>query len=199
MSDLALIEAVKAGNYPEAEKLIKSGGDVNQADEQGWTPLNFAAGKGDLRMVTLLVEKGADIFKVGRDRRTPYMIALAAGRVSVVKYLREAEDSYPGEKPDRPERKYCKAYHIEDLRKYPEWRESRINWKRSEKNGESDETFSDDKIVFIHQDFRVTESIWPEENIIFNEVVPAWKEFCSNSLNFKVPDDLDLIVPADPA
>lgn len=200
MSDLKLIDAVKNGDRAEAENLIRNGLDVNQQDEQGWTPLNFAAGKGDLSLVKLLIESGADIFKVGRDRRTPYMIALAAGRVSVVKYLKEAEDRHPGEKPVRPERKYCKAYHLKDLREYPAWSESRINWKKKDNgdNGEGEEQFEDEKIVFIHQDFSVTESVWHNENVIFNLADPAWQEFCANTLKFKVPDDLDLIVPNEP-
>jgi uncharacterized protein len=205
MSELALIDAVKAGDIEKVQMLVKGGRDVNEQDDQGWTPLNFAAGKGDISMVRCLVENGADIFKVGRDRRTPYMIALAAGRVSVVKYLREMEDQYPGEKPERPPRKYCKAYHLEDLRKYPNWTESRINWK--EKDGHRDSgadgdagwPFSDDKVVFIHQDLTVTESVWHGENVIFNSVAPGWEEYCSNTLNFKVPDDLDLIVPNEAA
>jgi len=197
MDDLRLIDAVKTGNYGAVEALVRSGSDINQQDEQGWTPLNFAAGKGDLSLVKLLVENGADIFKVGRDLRTPYKIALAAGRVSIVKYLREAEDRYPGEKPARPEQKYCKAYHLEDLRKYPAWSESRINWKEKKdvSNDGDDSPFTDDKLVFIHQDFTVTESVYYNENVIFNSVDSAWKEFCANSLKFKVPDDLDLIVP----
>jgi hypothetical protein len=198
MSELLLIEAVRNAAYAEAEQLIKSGTDVNQQDEQGWTPLNFAAGKGNLSMVKLLVENGADIFKVGRDRRTPYMIALAAGRVSVVQYLRTVEDNYPGEKPARPERKYCKAFHLGDLRKYSAWRENRIRWKNNENgdrdvNSSSEEPFTDERIVFIHQDFTVTESMLHNENVIFNQVDSAWKDFCANTLSFKVPDDLDLI------
>jgi ankyrin repeat protein len=69
--DQALIEVVKIGDLGRAESLLTSGADVNQSDNQGWTPLNFAAGKGDLPMVKLLVERGADPFKVGRDNRTP--------------------------------------------------------------------------------------------------------------------------------
>ena len=202
MSDLGLIEMARSGNCSEAEKLIKNGADVNQQDDQGWTPLNFASGKGDLAMVKLLVENGAEIFKVGRDQRTPYMIALAAGRVSVVKYLREAEENYPGEKPPRPEQKYCKAYHLSDLRKFPSWSESRINWKENkdankEKGSDDSDSasFADDKVVFIHQDFTVTEGVYQNENVIFNQAGEEWKQFCSASLGFKVPDDLDLIVP----
>jgi hypothetical protein len=198
MANLELIEAAKSGDYAKAAKLIENGADVHQQGEQEWTPLNFASGRGDLVMVKLLIENGADIFKVGRDLRTPYMIALAAGRVSVVKYLREMEDQYTGEKPARPERKYCKAYHLGDLRKYPMWTESRINWKekKGDNNGDTDSgPFIDEKIVFIHQDFTVTESMWHDANVIFNGIESSWKEYCADSLKFKVPDDLDLIVP----
>jgi ankyrin repeat protein len=196
MSDLGVIEAVKNGEYDTVVKLVSMGVDVNQQDEQGWTPLNFAAGKGDLSLVKLLVENGADIFKVGLDRRTPYMIALAAGRSSVVTYLREVEDKLPGEKPVRQPRKYCRAYYLKDLRTFPEWHESRIDWKEKKENGNggADEGFTDDRMVFIHQDLTVTESVWHNENVIFNNVNSEWEEFCANSLKFKVPDDLDLIV-----
>lgn len=194
MSDLALIEAVKDRQFAEVTKLINSGADINQQDEQGWTPLNFAAGKGDVSLIKLLVENGADIFKVGRDRRTPYMIALAAGRVAAVKYLREAEDNYSGEKPARPQRKYCKAYHLSELRRYPAWSENRINWNKKENgDGGGAAPFTEDKIVFIHQDLTVTESMWPDENVIFNSVNEEWGNFCTSSLHFSVPDDLDLI------
>src|SRR5689334_1641692 len=129
MSDLQLINAVKEGDAAAVRAVIASGADVNQQDEQGWTPLNWAAGKGDLEVVRLLAEHGADVFKVGRDQRTPYMIALAAGRVEVAKFLREAEDHYAGQKPTQPPRSYCKAYYLKDLRQYPNWSESKINWK----------------------------------------------------------------------
>lgn len=199
MSDTQLIEAVKAEDLDRVRALISTGCDVNQQDEQGWTPLNWASGRGNLETVKLLVENGAELFKVGRDLRTPYLIALAAGRVEVVKYLRKAEDAYEGEKPARPERKYCKAYHLRDLRSYPEWFESRINWKeKKDNNGASSEAeeFNEDSIVFVHQDYSVTESMWHNENVIFNQVTPAWMAFCAGELGFKVPDDLDLIVPA---
>jgi hypothetical protein len=195
MNDLGLIEAVKAKDYAGAEELIRNGADVNQQDEQGWTPLNFAAGRGELPIVKLLVENGADIFKTGRDMRTPYMIALAAGRVSVVKYLREAEDNYQGEKPARPQRKYCKAYHLGDLRQYPAWSESRINWKKENGSRNGGTPFAEDKVVFIHQDLTVTESMWHNENVLFDNVNSDWEEFCTGSLKFRVPDDIDLIAP----
>lgn len=197
MTDLALIDAVRAGEIADARTLIENGADVNQQDEAGWTPLNFASGRGDLAMVRLLVETGADPFKSGRDNRTPYMIALAAGRVDVVKYLREVEDQTDPERARslRPEREYAKAYHLKDLRRYPDWSEERINWKdRQNGSGESPHELADEDVVFIHQDFTVTESMWHNENVIFNRVNDTWREFCSSTLGFQVPTDLDLIV-----
>jgi len=203
MSDLRLIDVVKAGDLAEATKLIKTGLDINQLGEQDWTPLNFAAGSGDLPMVKLLVESGADIFRVGRDRRTPSLIALAAGHQAVVNYLREVENGYPGEKIVRPEKKYCKAYRLGLLRRYSGWSESpidRTTKKRSE-NGDrtgNDGQFTDDTIVFIHQDFTVTEFIWHNENVIFDRLDSGWHDFCTKDLKFSIPEDLDLVIRDEP-
>lgn len=199
MNGLRLIEEIKAENDASVKELIEFGADVNWQDEQGWTPLNWAAGKGNLEVVKLLVGRGADVFKVGRDQRTPYMIALAAGHVEVVKFLRQAEDEAGGEKPPRPERKYCKAYYLRDFRQFPNWVESKIDWKdekpQSSENGKGTaQPLSTEEIAFLHQDYTVTQSMWHGENVIFNQVTTEWKEFCASALKFKAPDDLDLIV-----
>jgi uncharacterized protein len=194
----SLIAAVKTGDIEKVSALLTSGEDVNQCDDQGWTPLNFASGKGNLVIVKLLIERGADPFKVGRDRRTPYMIALAAGREDVVKYLREVEDRLDPEKAKsfRPERKYCKAYHLRDLRAFSGWVEERIDWKvtnQSEQVLPDHGKFADDMVVFIHQDFTVTETMWHNENVIFNQISESWRDFCQQVLCFRVPTDLDLM------
>jgi hypothetical protein len=195
MTSLSLIEATRAGSLPEVERILNNGADVNQEDEQGWAALNFAAGRGDLPVVQLLLSRGASLFKMGRDRRTPYMIALAAGRVEVVKFLARAEAEYPGEKPKRAPREYCKAYYIGDLRKYSHWSEQTVH--RTAAEGGRDESAIQESVVFVHQDYTVTASMWRNENIIFNDVTPSWVEFCANNLNFSVPNDLDLMVKAE--
>jgi hypothetical protein len=196
MSDLQLIEAVKAGDLAATEQLIGSGADINQQDEHGWTPLNWASGKGDVALIKLLVENGADVFKVGTDQRTPYLIALAAGHAEAARLLIEAEDRTGSGKTSRMEKKYCKAYLLSALRQFPGWSESRINWKEAKDDLDAETVFTDESVVFIHQDFTVTESMWHNENVIFNQVTPEWKEFCASALDFKVPDDFDLIVSA---
>lgn len=190
MGDVQLIEAVKAGDLATAEALLASGADIHQQDEQGWTPLNWAAGKGDVAMVESLLKHGADIFTVGRDQRTPYMIALAAARVAVARLLREAEDKVGGAKSQsQPPRKYCKAYYLKDLRAFSGWSESQTE------DGEV-HTISDNDVVFLHQDLSVTTSMWHNENVLFNQRTPEWEDFCTAVLQFKVPDDFDLIPKA---
>jgi hypothetical protein len=202
MAEVQLIDAVKAENSVSASELIRSGVDINQHDEHGWTPLNWAAGKGSLELVKLLVSQGANLFQVGRDQRTPYMIALAAGHAEVAKYLRQMEDQAEGEKPIRPERKYCKAYYMKDFRGYHKWAENKIvqgdHSQDHRTNGGQVEaqTPTENEIGFLHQDYTVTQSMWHNENVIFSQVTNEWKDYCNAILKFKVPDDLDLIVTA---
>lgn len=195
MSDLQLINAVKNGELALLKELLEDSVDINEQDEHGWTPLNWAAGKGDLEAVQLLLDKGADISKVGRDQRTPYMIALAAAKVEVARVLRAAEAKAGGEQSGRPERQYCKAYELAALRQFPDWKENNTNGTENGNGAANgfDQQFAEDDIVFLHQDFTVTRSMWHNEDVMFDQASPEWKEFCTNVLEFKVPDDLDLI------
>jgi hypothetical protein len=196
MGDVQLIEAVKAGNLATVETLLGAGANIHQQDEQGWTPLNWAAGKGDVALIQLLLQHGANVLHVGRDQRTPYMIALAAARIEAAKLLRDAEDRAGGAQSRQP-RKYCKAFYLKDLRQFPGWSESRINWQDSRDNNATDDRevpgFSDQDIVFLHQDLTVTQSMWHNENVLFQHITPAWEAFCTTVLQFQVPDDLDLV------
>jgi len=48
-------------------------------------------------------------------------------------------------------------------------------------NGETVEVpreLTDGDYVYLHTDFTVTDGIFIDENIIFNDVTPEWIEFC---------------------
>jgi ankyrin repeat protein len=193
---MEFIEAIKSGNRTSVEQMLQSDADLNQQDKQGWTPLNWAAGTGNLEIVELLLEHGADPLAVGRDLRTPQMVALAAGHAEVVKRLRRAEAEANGEKAESSDRKYCAAYHIGELRRYSGWTENKLAAGNAEaaddQSGEA-QGLTDDDVVFLHQDYTVTRSMWAGEDIIFDNVTEQWKDFCNNKLSFAVPDSLDLI------
>ena len=203
MSELRIINAVKSGDLNKIRELIDSGDDIHQKDEQGWTPLNWAAGKGELTMVTLLIEAGADVFAVGRDNRTARSIALAASHIDVARFLKEAEENVDLERSmnSRKLRKYCKAYPLSRLRQFRDWSEKPTCGKDRavDANSKGDEVErnerSADDIVFIHQDYSVTQSAWHNEDVIFEGGSEEWKEFCENELKFRVPDEFDLPPP----
>jgi len=189
MSESQLIDAVKTGERARVEELLNSNSDINQQDEQGWTPLNWAAGRGDLDMVKLLLDRGADVSRVGQDQRTPYKISLAATHTDVARLLKEKEHASNGTSADSSPRNYAKGYLLGDLRKFSGWHEAKINSSE----------LPDDEVVFLHQNFTVTQLIWPGENVIFNQDTPEWRDFCSQQLQFEVPDDFDLIASTQEA
>jgi hypothetical protein len=45
--------------------------------------------------------------------------------------------------------------------------------------------------LFLQENFVVTDGIFLDENIIFDNTTPEWIDFCKNSLEFEVP-------PAEP-
>ena len=63
---MRVIEAVKNCDLETLKDLLEERADVNEQDEQGWTALNWAAGRGDAQAVSLLLEHGADVARTGR-------------------------------------------------------------------------------------------------------------------------------------
>jgi hypothetical protein len=187
VSACLLIEAIKAGNETEALQLIEAGRGLDERDDNEWTPLCWAAAKGSSALVTSLLHRGADPFITGVDLRTPYKIALAAGRREVVIQLAQAEEERGGDEARISSREgelrpYSRAYLVSDLRPFPGWVEP----------GEA-ERMADDDVVFLHRDLTVTKMIWLGEDVVYDKVTPEWIRFCHDVLSFEVPTDLDLI------
>src|SRR5690349_3552562 len=79
-------------------------------------------------------------------------------------------------------RKYCKAYHLKDLRQFSNW---------TEKREENEPELTDDDVVYLWDDLTVVKSpVIPDKGLLFDEVTPAWQSFCQETLKFEIPEDL---------
>lgn len=78
-------------------------------------------------------------------------------------------------------RKYCKAYYLSDIRKFSGW---------MEQHEESTPAYSDDDVVYLWDDFTVVRSPVLPGGVIFDQTSPEWQDFCTTTLQFKIPEDL---------
>ena len=69
-----------------AQKLIERGADVNQ---KGWTPLHYAATKGNIEIMRLLIENHAYLDAESPNGTTPLMMAAHYGTPMATKLLLE--------------------------------------------------------------------------------------------------------------
>lgn len=82
-----LMLASLRGLLPVVVKLIERGADVNKP---GWAPLHYAATKGHLEVINVLLENHAYIDAASPNGSTPLMMAAMYGTPSAVKLLLEA-------------------------------------------------------------------------------------------------------------
>lgn len=99
-----ILEAVAENNFDKVKTLIKNGHNVDEMNEQGYTPLILAIKRGYLNIVELLIEKGAnpnlfserDILVMGSQGElmimdtinlSPLMVAVIAGNSKIVEVL----------------------------------------------------------------------------------------------------------------
>ena len=86
--------------------------------------------------------------------------------------------------------KYCKAYPLHQLRQFPGWTEQPDNARviREEVDGETVEVarqLTGTHYVYLQGNFTVTDGIFIDENIIFNDVTPEWIEYCRSVLGLR--------------
>uniref|UniRef100_A0A7S3ET14 NAD(P)(+)--arginine ADP-ribosyltransferase n=1 Tax=Haptolina ericina TaxID=156174 RepID=A0A7S3ET14_9EUKA len=102
-----LLFAAREGIPDLCQILIKRKADINQKDQDklnpGYTALITAATRGDLEMVTLLVEADADLTAGDRNGKTAQLLADQRGYTEIVEYLAskvapDATKSGPDEK-----------------------------------------------------------------------------------------------------
>jgi acyl-CoA-binding protein len=73
-SSLPLIAAARSGDCEQVRKLLEAGVDANQRDSEGCTPLHWAADRGHLNVVHLLLaDRKVDVDATDEDGLTPLM------------------------------------------------------------------------------------------------------------------------------
>jgi hypothetical protein len=85
--------------------------------------------------------------------------------------------------------KYCKAYEVKRLAEFPGWAEKERDGS-AQGNGASETSSEEDKrdFYYLQENFTVTDGIFLDENVVFDDVTPEWMEFCKGTLNFEVPN-----------
>lgn len=173
--------AVERGDHAALTAALEAGAPVDARDHDDWSALDRAAGRGDVVAIGLLLRHGADPLATGRELRTPYRIALAAGRIDAARLLRDAEAAAGAGSPERHQwRPYCRAYLLGELRAFPGWIEPEA-------------AGGPDTVVFVHDDLTVTRSMWRDQDVLRSGADSAWERFCHDELGFRVPDDFDLV------
>ena len=89
-TDSSFIECAKKGDVDAAKLFLAEGIDINAQNERGQTALMRAAEYQRTEMVTLLLEKGADVnLASGWSGRTALMDAAGSGNCVIIKQLAE--------------------------------------------------------------------------------------------------------------
>ena len=88
--------------------------------------------------------------------------------------------------------KYCKALPVRRLREFSGWIERSENVRKDKqqvdgKEVEIQRALTDDDILYIQENYTVTDGIFIDENVIFDALTPKWVDFCTNDLGFELP------------
>ena len=82
-----------------SKQLIENGGDVNQANEKGETPLFIACLKNNLEHVQLFIDNEVNVNQRSNDGRTPLSVATDE---KIIQILIDNGGSKIGKRPKRP-------------------------------------------------------------------------------------------------
>jgi hypothetical protein len=86
----AMFYAVEKNNVPYAQRVMSMNFDPNLHHDNGYTPLAYAALRGNLQMVEMFLRHGADPALPTREGETAVELALRAGHKDIADVLKRA-------------------------------------------------------------------------------------------------------------
>jgi hypothetical protein len=92
----ALFYAIEKNNLVYAQKVLGMNFDPNMHHDNGYTPLAYAAMRGTLPMIELLLRNGADPQQTTKEGDTPVELALRFGHAEVADSLKQARRAVTG-------------------------------------------------------------------------------------------------------
>lgn len=87
---------------------------------------------------------------------------------------------------------YCRTYKIATLRQFPGWSEKTENARKEKRQMDGVEVeapreLTENDFLYVQENLSVTDGIYIDENIIYDDITPEWKTFCHDTLKFEVP------------
>jgi len=92
----ALFYAIEKNNLVYAQKVLSMNFDPNLHHDNGYTPLGYAAMRGSLPMIELLLRNGADPTQTTKEGDSPVELALRFGHAEVADALKQARRAATG-------------------------------------------------------------------------------------------------------
>jgi hypothetical protein len=87
---------------------------------------------------------------------------------------------------------YCKAYLAKQFQGFADWDPNleALRKETREVDGEevevSRESIDDEDILYLHDSYVVTDDVFNDEHVVFDQVTDEWKRFCHEQLDFEV-------------
>ena len=88
--------------------------------------------------------------------------------------------------------RYCKAHPITKLRQFQDWKPNTKNLRKEKKQVDGKEVemireLPDDDYLYLQENYVVTDGIFIDQNIVFDNVTQEWVSFCKDTLQFEIP------------
>ena len=75
---------------------------------------------------------------------------------------------------------------VEEMMSWPQW-EDTVESSRWGGGGSRAAIDRCKDLLYLQENYMVTDGVFLDENIIFDDVTPEWKDFCTHVLKFEVP------------